>query len=535
MAITDDSESTYSSLNVGDQVTVTVSTSEKVTPSSSGKIKLDIGGTEVDATYSNSDADGLKHYFTYTLQATQDDANGISIVADSITDWTLTDEADNVNSSLTNTVETDNVDYVVDNTAPTLSSITSSATSLKNNGETTLTFSFTEVVSNLTVSDLYYGAIAGTNFSNLVSSDDGKTWTATYKNTSTGNSSAKFSVKANSFSDTAGNTNASVTESSTVTIDNTAPDAQIYRANLSGTTLTFTGIGFNSLLQTGEGSSFDIKSRLDWGKLSYDFDSDNALGTTTNDMAFAVGDISSAKVTADGTLTVVLKNAMANSITDHTQYGRASTAKADSFDVQAGFLKDAAGNAATTDGKNNAYGDVIDLGAANGKLIAPITLTSTQVNGGPKTYYYWDYSGNGASTEASGAGYNQITDKQTHDALDLIFKNNSSGVANAGTNTNNNFRYGTLMGISLALPTSSDGSGNLENNANTNMSNDFAAIWDVRANSKGGNGTPNLWGSPYYWAATQTGSNNHIFFNMSAGTWATNGDNATYYVAVQVL
>jgi hypothetical protein len=430
-------------------------------------------------------------------------------------------------------VETDNVDYVVDNTAPTLSSITSSATSLKNNGETTLTFSFTEVVSNLTVSDLYYGTTAETNFSDLSSSDGGKTWTATYTNTDpTTNAGAKFSVKANSFSDTAGNTNASVTESSTVTIDNTAPDAQIYRANLSSTTLTFTGIGFNSLLQTGEGSNFDIKSRLDWGKLSYDFDSDNALGTTTGDKVFALEDISSAKVTSDGTLTVVLNNA--NSITSDTNYGLASTAKADSFDVKTGFLKDAAGNAATTDGKNNAYGDVIDLGAANGKLIAPITLTSTQVNGGPKTYYYWDYSGDGTSANLKGDGYNQNTDKQTHDALDLIFKNNSSGVANTGSNTTNTYRYGTLMGISLALPTGPGGSGNLNNDSNVNMSNDFAAIWDVKATSFKGNGVPSSWASEHYWTATSQGGN-HIFFNLPNGSWAENSDNAIYCVAVQVL
>ncbi|MEI7682349.1 MAG: hypothetical protein WCK07_23335, partial [Betaproteobacteria bacterium] len=80
---------------------------------------------------------------------------------------------------------------------------------------------------------------------------------------------------------------------------------------------------------------------------------------------------------------------------------------------------------------------VIDLGSY-GKLIAPV-----QVDGG-KWYYFWDRSGD----STSGGG-----DQTTHDVLDGIFNQDINGVVGGGGNTTDSYRYATINGVHLVLPT----------------------------------------------------------------------------------
>jgi hypothetical protein len=120
-----------------------------------------------------------------------------------------------------------------------------------------------------------------------------------------------------------------------------------------------------------------------------------------------------------------------------------------------GVVQDLAGNAYA--GINNATAldftvqspvvagqSVIDLGSY-GKLIAPV-----QVDGG-KWYYFWDLSGDGAA--ANTGSLNGGMDWTTHDVLDGIFNQDINGVVGGGGNTSDTYRYATINGVKLALPT----------------------------------------------------------------------------------
>ena len=100
----------------------------------------------------------------------------------------------------------------------------------------------------------------------------------------------------------------------------------------------------------GVGSSVDVQSYLNWTKLSWDIDS---LGTGVSDVEFAETDITSAFVTNATTLTVTLEDTKATSLTGNVGFGAPNIANtgilADNFDVTAGFIRDAALNASTTD------------------------------------------------------------------------------------------------------------------------------------------------------------------------------------------
>jgi hypothetical protein len=139
--------------------------------------------------------------------------------------------------------------------------------------------------------------------------------------------------------DLAGNVNTADT-TYTFTLD-TTPSASVitfvdYNFSAGATpTLTFTGNDFNSLLSSGENSNTDVKTRLDWSKLSYDTDGNTALGTI--DHGFTVNDISSAYVLSNGSIKVTLNSTPAFTTSD-TNYGLAGSAKVDRIDVKQGFL-----------------------------------------------------------------------------------------------------------------------------------------------------------------------------------------------------
>ena len=114
-------------LNAGDVVSVTLALSEAVllgaTPGNSPQLLLNIGGAVVAATYASGSA-SPNLVFTYTILASQNDSNGISIDANSLllNGATLTDFAGN-SADLNPPAAPDNALYLVDTTAPAVSSI----------------------------------------------------------------------------------------------------------------------------------------------------------------------------------------------------------------------------------------------------------------------------------------------------------------------------------------------------------------------------------------------------------------------------
>ena len=157
---------------------------------------------------------------------------------------------------------------------------------------------------------------------------------------------------------------------------------------------------------------------------------------------------------------------------------------------------------------------VINLGSGNGQLIAPV-----QVDGG-KWYYYWDRDGSGS---ANNADYFASSGNYTFSQLFAVFKEDVNGVV--GASTNNTYRYATLNGVRVALPTIGGGNSlpfgpngieSLQPNTSVvlneinNAYDDLLAIWDAYAawnNSYysgyyGWNGAPPGWSGDSYISAT---------------------------------
>jgi len=210
---------------------------------------------------------------------------------------------------------------------------------------------------------------------------------------------------------------------------------------------------------------------------------------------------------------------------------------------------------------------VIDLGSQYGKLINPVT-----VDGG-RVYYYWDVSGDGTQANIQGAGYANSRDDVTHDWLDQLFQQDVNGrvegengapVVYQDGDTDNTYRYATINGVKLALPTVGYGldgvndslpgyesglpsSTAVQGTAVNNTYDDYLAIWDAYNGTKiagyfdrifeDNDGTPPGWDDDdYYWSAT-IATNGHALISLNeGGVEGFFGVDRTFnYVAVEVL
>jgi VCBS repeat-containing protein len=192
---------------------------------------------------------------------------------------------------------------------------------------------------------------------------------------------------------------------------------------------------------------------------------------------------------------------------------------------------------------------VIDLGSY-GKLIAPVQVD------GVNWFYFWDRSGNG--TNANTGTLNGGLDYTTHNVLDGIFNQDINGVVETAGNgvgivgdTDNTYRYATLNGVHLALPTAGGvtsspfGAGGINNfepgtaisgNAANATYNDLLAVWDAYngVGSTAIDGTPSGWQASSYWSATPSASG-HAYVTLNRGYVGDFTDHGYAYVALQVL
>ena len=471
-----------------------------------------------------------------------------------------TDVAGNVSAATTNYTITG------DTTAPTVASVaissaTNSQNSTLNAGDVvsvTVTMSEATTVVTSGGTPTLALVIGATTVQAAYASGSGSTTQVfTYTVLAGQTDTNGISIAANSLAlnggtllDAAGNaatlTHALVADNAGYLVDTTAPTVTNTSGAYTASTdiLVLTGTNYNTLLETSEDATTDIKARLDWSKLSWDINGDNA---TTTDVSFALSDISSALVTDSTNLTIVLAGAKGTSLEATSGYGGATL---DTLDITAGFAKDAAGNAATTDAQDNGTlavsafvaGDaVIDLGAY-GKLIAPVEVEGAW-------YYYWDRSGDGT---------NNGTDRTTHNVLDGIFTSTLYevliGTTGTGTDTTDDVRYANLNGVKVALPTANGGvaypqdinayqngtsytDADASTNGTTGTFNELLAIWDAYNGTGTGtniNGTPSGWQANSYWSATPLASGHAIVY-LNPGYVGNNLDPYDYYVALQVL
>jgi hypothetical protein len=154
--------------------------------------------------------------------------------------------------------------------------------------------------------------------------------------------------------------------------------------------------------------------------------------------------------------------------------------------------------------------------------------------------------------DKNGDGISSSSDTVTHNDLDGIFIYDINGVLGGNGNTNDTYRYATINGTQLALPTygssaslpstysfiASPGTtnGSSSNSDNTTY-NDLLAIWDAY-NQTGTStfipGVPSGWATGYYWASSPS-TLGHANVNMGSGAVWNSPDSQYNYVAVQVL
>jgi len=171
---------------------------------------------------------------------------------------------------------------------------------------------------------------------------------------------------------------------------------------------------------------------------------------------------------------------------------------------------------------------IIDL-ASYGKLIDPVLVDG-------KWFYFWDRSGDG--TSANTGSLNDGLDYTIHDVLDGLFNHDINGVSNTSVQnvdgnygTTNDYRFATLNGVSLALPTVGTGSSNVDSSyyLNQNMTyTDLAEISDTYS------GAPLGWQNGYYWSATPSTSGHTYVITTNDSVYIQN-DTYTGYVTLQVL
>ncbi len=178
-------------------------------------------------------------------------------------------------------------------------------------------------------------------------------------------------------------------------------------------------------------------------------------------------------------------------------------------------------------------------------------IRGVQVEG--KWYYYWDLSNDNTSGNYGIA--NGGVDYVTHNYLDNLFKYDINGVPNTTVpnadglyGTTDVYRYATISGVRVALPTANgglpfpQGLGTLQNGtpATTNGTSSFdelLAIWDTYngiGTNTGTSGVPVDWAFTSYWTATPS-SSGHVTVRLSDGLVFNASDGMTTQVILQVL
>ena len=166
-------------------------------------------------------------------------------------------------------------------------------------------------------------------------------------------------------------------DSTNFSIDTSVPTNAISSVQYNSTdkALVFTGTGMTTI----EAAGTDVKSVLDWTKLTWDLDANDDPTTGKN---FLLSEITSAVVTSATVLTVTLTAAAATALEATVGFaadGLLLVDTAGTIDVVAGFSVDLAGNPSATDGAAN-----LSPTYSDGTSPTVSSFTSTTANGSYK-------------------------------------------------------------------------------------------------------------------------------------------------------
>ncbi|MFJ4248960.1 Ig-like domain-containing protein [Pseudomonas sp. NPDC089741] len=246
-------------LGIGETTTVTITFSEAVSGFDLSDISV-ANGTLANLTSSDG---GITWTATLTPTANVNDTTNLIIVDTA----GVQDLAGNLGASIAISNN-----YVLDAIRPTVNIVVANP-HLGIGQTTTVTFTFSEAVSNFDLSDL---SVTNGDLSNLSSSDGGKTWTATFTPTANVTDPSNFiALDTSNVSDLAGNVGSSVAVSNNYALDSERPSATVVIANpniglgqTSAVTITFNEAvsGFDlSDINVGNGTLSNLSSS-DGGK-----------------------------------------------------------------------------------------------------------------------------------------------------------------------------------------------------------------------------------------------------------------------------
>ncbi|MFK8401434.1 DUF4347 domain-containing protein [Pseudomonas sp. BGr12] len=237
--------------NAGDTLTFTVNTSETVLVNGVPRLLLDIGGSTVFANLvSGSGTSTL--VFQYTVQAGDNDADGISVSGLSANGATLRDVAgNNMNLTLNNVGVTSGV--IVDTVAPTPSAIVTLDPSPTNAGSVRYTVTFSEGVSGVDLNDFSL-ASSGTAAGSLsvLQQIDARTYQITVSGVSgTGTLGLNLNASGTGILDAAGNPLSGGLTGAVYSVDRDAPT--VTAVNVPPGALHSVGDTLDFVVQTSEG------------------------------------------------------------------------------------------------------------------------------------------------------------------------------------------------------------------------------------------------------------------------------------------
>ncbi|WP_256205189.1 MULTISPECIES: DUF4347 domain-containing protein [unclassified Pseudomonas] len=246
--------------NAGDTLTFVVNTSEAVLVNGTPRLALDIGGNTVFANLvSGSGTSTL--VFQYTVQAGDNDADGISVGSLSANGATLRDVAGNdMNLTLNNVGATSGV--IVDTVAPTASAIVTLDPSPTNAGSVRYTVTFSEGVSGVDLSDFTLvgtGTAAGSL--SVLQQIDARTYQITVSGVSgTGTLGLNLNGSGTGILDVAGNPISGGLSGAVYSVDRDAPI--VTAVNVPPGALYSVGDSLDFVVQTSEAVVVDGSPQL---------------------------------------------------------------------------------------------------------------------------------------------------------------------------------------------------------------------------------------------------------------------------------
>ena len=202
-------------LGIGETTTVTITFSEAVSGFDLSDISVANGAL---SNLSSSDG-GVTWTATFTPTAGVNDATNLILIDTA----GVQDLAGNLGASIAISNN-----YILDATRPTVDIVVANS-HLGIGQTTTVTFTFSEAVSNFDLSDL---SVTNGDLSNLTSSDGGKTWTATFTPTANVTDPSNFiALDTSNVTDLAGNAGSTVSVSNNYALDSERPTATVVVAN----------------------------------------------------------------------------------------------------------------------------------------------------------------------------------------------------------------------------------------------------------------------------------------------------------------